>query len=41
VCPKRISIRFIARLNRDYLQASLLHQAPPSGKAAQAQAADA
>ena len=41
VCPKRISIRFIARLNRDYLKASLAHQAPPSGKATDTQAADA
>jgi len=33
VCPKRISISFIARMNRDFLRASLAHQRPPSGKA--------
>ncbi len=33
VCPKRISISFIARMNRDFLKASLAHQRPPSGKA--------
>jgi succinate dehydrogenase / fumarate reductase, iron-sulfur subunit len=32
VCPKRISISFIARMNRDFLRASLTHQHAPSGK---------
>ncbi len=41
VCPKRISISFIARMNRDFLKASLAHQAPPSGKAGENQVADA
>jgi succinate dehydrogenase / fumarate reductase iron-sulfur subunit len=30
-CPKEISVGFIARLNRDYLAASVLHQAPKRG----------
>jgi len=33
VCPKRISISFIARMNRDFLKASVAHQHAPSGKA--------
>jgi len=39
VCPKRISIRFIARLNRDFLRASLGHRQAPSGKTDEAAAA--
>ncbi|HIE12323.1 MAG TPA: succinate dehydrogenase/fumarate reductase iron-sulfur subunit [Desulfotomaculum sp.] len=33
VCPKRISIRFIARANRDFLRASLFYSKSASGKA--------
>jgi len=31
-CPKRISINFIARMNRDFLKASLLHGRERGGK---------
>jgi succinate dehydrogenase / fumarate reductase, iron-sulfur subunit len=34
VCPKRISVNFIARLNRDYLKASFVNETLPAGKAA-------
>jgi succinate dehydrogenase / fumarate reductase iron-sulfur subunit len=34
VCPKRISVNFIARLNRDFMKASLLKETIPAGKAA-------
>lgn len=33
VCPKRISVNFIARLNRDFLKASLFNESIPAGKA--------
>ncbi len=33
VCPKRISVAFIARMNRDHLRASLFHGKAPAGKA--------
>jgi succinate dehydrogenase / fumarate reductase iron-sulfur subunit len=32
VCPKRISISFIARMNRDFLKASIVRTEAPSGK---------
>jgi succinate dehydrogenase / fumarate reductase iron-sulfur subunit len=35
VCPKRISIGAIARMNRDFLKASALAAGPASGKAAE------
>jgi succinate dehydrogenase / fumarate reductase iron-sulfur subunit len=28
-CPKEISVEFIARLNRDYIKASLAHRGEP------------
>ncbi|MBI4914392.1 MAG: succinate dehydrogenase/fumarate reductase iron-sulfur subunit [Acidobacteria bacterium] len=34
VCPKRISVNFIARLNRDFMKASLFNETIPAGKAA-------
>jgi succinate dehydrogenase / fumarate reductase iron-sulfur subunit len=32
VCPKEISVEFIARLNRDYIKASVMGEAKASGK---------
>jgi len=34
VCPKRISVNFIARLNRDFMKAALFKETLPAGKAA-------
>jgi succinate dehydrogenase / fumarate reductase iron-sulfur subunit len=31
-CPKEISVEFIARLNRDYIRASLRDRGQPLGK---------
>ena len=31
-CPKEISIKFIGRLNRDYLQAKLIRAEDPRGE---------
>jgi succinate dehydrogenase / fumarate reductase iron-sulfur subunit len=40
VCPKRISVNFIARLNRDFMKASLFKETLPAGKAGGAAATD-